>query len=251
MKKPHVQFLTVSFVISWACFAIMAAAQTPFGTLVQQPRYILLFGLGCLGPLLATGFVYLLPQNKMGGLQGLWQTVRAVKNPKMLYLIPLFLAIHYGFAIVFRQVGAYGQYLNFFKFLPLMLLLFGTQEVGWRVIAQPGLEEGRGFWKSGFAVGLLQAMWFLPLLFIPGFVAGPDFFIQFAAYILGLSLVLTTLYKKTGSAGACIGYATVFYAMTVLFSLKLSNMIIALAVVDFALAFLYNSKTFIKENQEA
>ena len=44
---------------------------------------------------------------------------------------------------ILRNVGFYGDILDFFKYLPIMIIFMGLQEIGWRKIVQPHFEEKR------------------------------------------------------------------------------------------------------------
>lgn len=225
----------------------MAATRMTFSDLMKQPLYITLFLLGCLGPFFATLIVYILNQEKLGGLKGLWNEIKTIKNPSTAFLILLFLALHYGLAIVLSAVGLFGNVADFLKFIPIMLFLFGTQEIGWRRIIQPVFEESRGFWRSVIITGLFWAIWFLPLIFIPQFVVRPDFFLQFAVYLVGIGMLQTTIYKQSKSILFCIVFSALFFALTTLISLKQSNMILAVTAVDLVIAVSYNSKFLVKQ----
>lgn len=250
MKKSLLQYLTITFSISYACFGMLIYARLPFTELVKNPVYAALLALGCLAPLIAAGAVYVLGGAKFGGVSGLWNAARAVKKPKAALLIILFLALHYGFAVALRVVGAYGESAAFFKSFPFTLVLLGTQEIGWRMIVQPALHENKGFWKSSVATGLLQSLWFLPLLFIPGFVVHPDFYIQFTICIATYGLLQTTLYKQSGSILYCVVFGALFFSLTAVFPLLQNNTLLFVAIVDVVIAMTYNSRFFKENNKE-
>lgn len=235
MSKQVRQYLIVSYVISFMCFGAMALSQQSFSQYMQQPLWLLVFVLGCLGP--AAGAVFVFLRNKsLGGINGLVGRIKAAAPPKAWLMVAVFLILHHGLSVMLRATDKGGSVLRFVQYLPLMLLLFGSQEIGWRMIVQPGLEENRGFWKASICTGLFWAIWFLPLLFVPGFVIRPDFFMQFAAYLVGLSALLAVLYRRTGTVLCCIVFTSIVFAMTALMPLRQSNIIALLALIDIVIA---------------
>jgi membrane protease YdiL (CAAX protease family) len=158
-----------------------------------------LFTLGCLGPIISSIIVYSLKIDSLGGLIEFKEKYLISDSKKYILLIPFFTIVHYGLNISLNNVQSYGDFKNFFISLPIMLVLFGSQEIGWRSILQPALEVKNGYWKSMISTGLIWSLWFLPLIFIPKFIILPQFYSQFAAYLVGLSFMLTIIYKSSGS----------------------------------------------------
>lgn len=242
LKKICNQFLIITFLISYACFGALVYSRLVFSQLMEHPFYRILFILGCLGPVIAAVAVHMVHRESLGGIRGLWAKLIAVENPKSALLIVLFLAIHYGFGAVMGILGEFRGLGVFLKSFPIMLVLFGSQEIGWRVIVQTRYEADQGFWKSTIITGLMWAMWFLPLLLIPQFVVYPDFFMQFSACIVGMGMLQTTIYKQSGSILYGILSSTLFFSVLASTGLKHSNMVVAVAAVDVAITFACNSK---------
>ena len=243
MNQNTKRFLGIAFGWSYLCFGIVIASRQPFSAL-NTPMFAL-FLLGCLGPLVGAAGVYLLDRKNFGGLGGIWQDALQTENGwRSLLLALLFLLLHYGLAILLGAVGAFGPVQKLLVYLPTMLVLFGTGEIGWRGIVQPSIEAVRGgFWRSSIITGLLWSLWFLPMLFIPGFVIRSDFYIQFTAYLIAVGLLLTTLFKKSGLPG-CIMFSTLFFSLSAVVILRQSNYLLAVAAVDLVIAMVYNSRLF-------
>lgn len=231
MKKSTKLYLFLSFLISYISFGIIVYSRIAFDEISKSPLFLSLFIIGCLGPFISTLIV--------NGVNK--DTFKIVKS-KSAILIPTFLVAHYGFNILLKNVYRYGSLLDFFKFLPIMLILFGLQEIGWRGIVQPAFEKDKGFIKSCIITGILWGIWFLPLIFIPEFVVLPQFYTQFVAYLVGISLLLTSLYKSSGSILYCIILSSLIFALAPVIVVKQGFMLVGIAVLDAIIAVIYKDK---------
>lgn len=248
MKQYVKQYLLLTYLISYLCFGLPLYLRWDFPRMLAEPLGLLLFALGALGPALAAGLVFCLHQKALGGLAELWRQVRLCGQAKSWALIPAFLLLHYGLGLLLRLVQPYDPPARYLGYLLPVLLLFGSRELGWRLILEPALQDGRKFWKSSAAAGLFDAIWFLPLVLMKDFVVRADYFLQFALYLVGLHVLLATLRRKGGSVLACCLLSGIFFAFMTLFQLRQSNMLLALPVVDALICFLYSSRS-VKENQ--
>lgn len=244
MKKISKQFLLISFVISYICFGVIVYSKIIFIDIFNNSLYLSLFLLGCLGPLISAFIVHVLNKEKLGGIKGFIDRLKLVKAPKAIVLIPLFLVAHYGFAILLKSVYKYGNIIDFFRYLPLMVVILGSQEIGWRGMVQLESEEKYGFWKSSIITGLFWSLWFLPLIYIPQFIILPQFYSQFAAYLVGISLLLSTLHKSSGSIMYCVILSTFIFALSSVIILKQSFMLVGIALIDAIVAHTFKDKIF-------
>ncbi|MGI6404634.1 MAG: type II CAAX prenyl endopeptidase Rce1 family protein [Oscillospiraceae bacterium] len=243
MDQNTKRFLGIAFVWSYICFGIVIASRQSFFGL-STPMFAL-YLLGCLGPLAGAAGVYWWDRKSLGGFCGMWRDAMGTESlPRTLWSVLFFLVLHYGLAALLGAVSAIGSVKSLLRSLPIMLVLFGTGEIGWRGIVQPGVEAVRGgFWRSSIITGLFWALWFLPMLFIPGFVIRSDFYLQFTAYLVGIGLLLTTLYQKNGLL-SCILFTTLFFSLSAVVILPQSNYLLAVVAVDLVVATAYNSKLF-------
>lgn len=244
MKKSSNQFLLISFIISYICFGVIVYSNILFNDIFSNPFYLSLFVLGCLGPLISSFIVHVLNKEKLGGIRGFTGKLKIVKTPKTIVLIPIFLMAHYGFAILLKSVYKYGSVMDFFRYLPIMVVILGSQEIGWRGIVQPANEEKNGFWKASITTGLFWSLWFLPLIYIPQFIILPQFYTQFAAYLVGISLLLTTLYNSSGSIMYCVILSSFIFALFPVIVLKQSFILVGIALVDAIVANTFKDKIF-------
>jgi uncharacterized protein len=88
----------------------------------------------------------------------------------------------------------------FFPYLLIMILLGGGQEeFGWRSYALPILENKFGIWMANIILGIIHALWHLPLWFITG---TSQTFMNFGGFILlivGYSFILSWIRKISGN----------------------------------------------------
>lgn len=236
MKKSSNQFLLISFIISYTCFGLLIYYKVMFNDIFSNPTYLSIFILGCLGPLISAFLVHILNRENLGGVKGFTTKLKAINTPKNIILIPIFLGLHYGFAILLKGVYKYGNFTDFFFYLPFLILILGSQEIGWRGIVQPANEEKSGFWKSSISTGLFWSLWFLPLIYIPKFIVLPQFYAQFSAYLVGISILLTTLYKASGSIMYCIILSSLIFSLFPVIILNQSFVLVIIALVDAIIA---------------
>lgn len=244
LKKNAKYFLIISFVLSYISFGIIVYSRISFNSIFNSFPYSILLILGFLGPVISSAAVHLINKDHMDGFKGLIDELKRIKAPKSAALIPLFLIAHYGFNIILKNVYRYGDIADFFRYLPAAFILLGTQEIGWRSIVQPYFEEKNGFLRSIIITGLFWSLWFLPLIYIPGFMIPPQAYAQFAAYLVGIGVLSTTLYKKSGSILYCIILSGLIFAIYPVIVVKQSMFIILIALLEIMLYSILKEKTF-------
>lgn len=244
LKKNAKYFLIISLVLSYIAFGIIAYSRISFDSIFNNFPYLILLILGFLSPIISSAAVYLINKDHMDGFKGLIDELKRIKAPKAVALIPLFLITHYGFNIIFKNVYKYGDITDFFRYLPAALILLGTQEIGWRSIVQPYFEEKNGFLRSIIITGLFWSLWFLPLIYIPGFMIPPQVYAQFAAYLVGIGALSTTLYKKSGSILYCIILSGLIFAMYPVVIVKQSMFIVLVALLEIMIYSVLKEKAF-------
>ncbi|MFE3576223.1 CPBP family intramembrane glutamic endopeptidase [Lysinibacillus sp. NPDC059133] len=136
-----------------------------------------------------------------------------VKNPKLPVSWYLF-AIGFAFAACFLPTlwgGAIMEnpmYLALLE-LPIMIIGGGLEEIGWRGFLQPTLQKRWSPFTSTMIVGVIWAVWHLPLWFVIGSNQMNMNFLWFSLTALALSFLLTIIYLSTKSIFLCI----IFHAL--------------------------------------
>ena len=87
-------------------------------------------------------------------------------------------------------------------FLPYLLLMVflggGQEELGWRGYILDPLEERLGPWLGSLVLGVVWAVWHLPLFFIPGTTQVFVPFAGFALVLIGNSYFFSTVRQAAG-----------------------------------------------------
>ncbi|MFC7045213.1 CPBP family intramembrane glutamic endopeptidase [Halobacteriaceae archaeon GCM10025711] len=206
-------FFGVTYAITWS-FLLLAVA---LGVSFQSAEGVVLQLLALLGPGIAgIGFVYLVYDEP--GRTDFWDRVRQVRRISarwflVILLLPPFVVITAAVAdIVLGGTSvSLGEWLyevdtNPIAFLPT--LFFATlppllEELGWRGYALDRLQLTRSALVSSLILGVVWAVWHLPLFFISGTYQhdavgfGSLEFWMFMIGIVPLSVAFTWVYNNT------------------------------------------------------
>ena len=98
--------------------------------------------------------------------------------------------------------------------IPMMIFLGGLEELGWRNILQPELEEKFSFGIASVLTSLIWAIWHLPLFFIAGTSQSGMNFGLFTVMIFGMSFALASIYYVSKSIWLCILFHTIINAFS-------------------------------------
>ncbi len=102
-------------------------------------------------------------------------------------------------AIQFQPISALG--------LIVFVLVVG-EEIGWRGFALPTLLSRFGPWSASAILGMLWALWHLPLFYLEGMPQFANPFWPYVGYTVALSIILTFL---AGHTQGSVVIATVFH----------------------------------------
>ena len=98
---------------------------------------------------------------------------------------------------------------QFLTAFPLYLFVGGPlgEELGWRGYALPRLLRRQSIFWSGLIIGMIWALWHLPLFWVPSSGSGSGWsdFVWFFFQLTGWSLMLAWLYARTnGNLLLCV-----------------------------------------------
>lgn len=241
-QKQVRQFLFISTILSYISFGVLIFSGAILYEIPSNPLHLFLFTLGFLSPFIASLILYLLNKDELGGLSAFADNFKIkISKKALLVLIGLVIA-HYAFGIILDNIGSYGNFIDFLKFLPVMAILLGSQEIGWRKIIQPYYEEKKGFYRSVIITGLFWSIWFLPLLFIRGFFVLPIFYTQFATYLIGISFLLTSIYKITKQVSYSMVLSSLIFALAPVILFKQGWLLLAIGVLEVFIAMILRNK---------
>lgn len=105
--------------------------------------------------------------------------------------------------------------------IPVMIILGGLEEAGWRYILQPELEKKYKFVISALIVSVIWWVWHLPLQFAQGVSQyGQDYwtfglhFLLFGMKVLGITFALASIRRITNSVWLCILFHGIMNALS-------------------------------------
>ncbi|HSL21014.1 MAG TPA: type II CAAX endopeptidase family protein [Vicinamibacterales bacterium] len=133
---------------------------------------------------------------------GIWQ----VPARWYVFAVSYLIAIKLTGALIYRMTsGAWPAFGN--TPLPLMLgaIVLSTwvqagEEVGWRGYALPRLAQRLGLGLASIVLGVIWALWHLPLFFMPGSGSDGQSFPIYLLHVTALSVAMAWLYWKTGGS---------------------------------------------------
>jgi uncharacterized protein len=198
-------FLLYTFFITWLCWLIIIIGNRYFNALwYGEPLFWIPMLIGSLGPAISSYIIYR-QFNEDFGEESFVKFVFGKKIDGKVWLI-------FGSYTIWRLLMiwvAFGinkpiSILSIIINLPLLILLGGLEELGWRGILQPQLEKIINYLPSILVAGGIWSIWHLPLWFIKGTVQSsfPFGLYLFSGIILTSSF--TTLYKYTKNLFLCV-----------------------------------------------
>lgn len=193
-------FFLLTFAMTWLCFWAVASGAIPF----PGPLGRALILLGTIAPSL----VALALTARAAGSAGVRALLARIAPPQVaarwyVFALVYMGVIKLGVAALHRlATGAWPR----FGDVPLYFIPFAIaistpvqagEEIGWRGYALPRLAARLGLRGAGVVLGLIWAVWHLPLFFVPGADTYGQSFIVYALQVTALSVAMTWLYAHT------------------------------------------------------
>jgi membrane protease YdiL (CAAX protease family) len=210
-------YFLITFAISLTAWGILAHLSRSGDLHFGQPGFMVLYALGGLGPTIG-GYLAVLATTAQAPLAEYHQRLFRWRADSKYYLaamgLPAALVLSSaGLAILFHS----GSYLvvmarPWYAVVPLFVLMIffgGLEEPGWRGVAQPEMERFVPRAPAAIVVGIIWAMWHVPLFYIPGVSQYGTSFPVFALRVLGNAMILAWIYDRSKSVLLC----TAFHAM--------------------------------------
>ncbi len=219
-------YFLISFLYSWAFWT--PAALSHFGAIhVRFSPVNPLQLLGDFGP--AVGALAVAALNQ-GALRQLGLSMLRTRFPLRWYAVSLFIpiaitvsasvaraaALHVKLQITleniwhpsFVQSRSLAEFVAIVGYAVGMFVFAAAEEIGWRGFALPRLISTMGFLPAALFLGVMWALWHLPLAFTDGNPLQGESFLLFAASTVLGSLLLAWVWVHTGS----VLLATLFHA---------------------------------------
>lgn len=206
-KREGILFTLLTFLISWACWGALILFGIPAKV---NALSTLLYLLGGLAP---TAVAFMLPLFfGRAERRTRYKKYFKFKTQARYYLLPLVAAVlmaSVSFGAVFLLDAKAAANLKIqplrmiFPMFLSMVIGGGLEEFGWRGILVDQLRKAHPAFIS-LGVGLVWALWHIPLFYLAGVGRYHADFLPFLITIIAYSFVLTPLYLKSGSVLPCI-----------------------------------------------
>lgn len=164
------KYLVITFFVSWLLWGSVAiGGKIGIGFLTfGSPIGTILYVLGGVSPAICEILLKKMSSSKeefkdfvksiVNPKHSIWMYVYAIGGAMIIQAIPVF----FGLTQVKQPL-----YIGFIMIIP-MIIGGGIEEIGWRGLLQPQLEEKYPHIVAAVSVGIIWAIWHLPLWFIDG-----------------------------------------------------------------------------------
>jgi uncharacterized protein len=199
------KYFVVAFAFTW-CFWVLAA----LGAREAIPALPGLTVIGTLGPLVAAMIITAQEYGREGLRSLLGRVLRwrvapiwygvTILGPLAITLAAV--ALHATLGGRMPSLGTLIGALPVVLLTALYMLIFVAlgEEVGWRGYALPALQARHGALLSSLILGVLWALWHLPLFFNPDTLYGNLPFVLFLAYLVPFTILITWVFNSTGGS---------------------------------------------------
>ena len=205
-KHPVTTFFLLAFGFTWSVWAPISYGYV-HGSIELTPAIIVTYILGSFGPLLSAALVTKLTG---GSLRAWFSQALKWRVPVKWWLAAFFIPILL-YALMAGIHMVMGGNFNLAEVSPLLALpggflsVFlwggGNEELGWRGLALPRLQEHYNPLVSGLIIGVVWTLWHAPPGIIElGFVSWAVDLPFYMVTVTGISIVATWLYNKTGGS---------------------------------------------------
>jgi uncharacterized protein len=190
------EFFGLTFAVTWACWLPLV-----LGISTRSLAGILLAHLGTYAPSLVA--VWLTARNQGdAGVRGLLGRVLQAQVAARWYVfaVTFMAAIKLVAALIHRvATGAWPAFGDFpWYFIPFVIAVStpfqAGEEIGWRGYALPRLAERWGLARASLLLGVVWAVWHLPLFFVRGADTFGQPFLVYLLQVTALSVAFAWLY---------------------------------------------------------
>lgn len=203
MSKISKDFILYTFSILIVCWGVyMICSYNGVSLNDNYALYIPYLFIGW-SPTIAS-YIVLKKNKQIDSFKGWIKNIFDFKHNALSYLLVIGLSVL--FILPQCLIAGYDNGTPFFAIIvmmPMMLILGGLEEAGWRYILQPDLEERHSFVISTIIVSLIWWLWHYPLLYIQDSLQGNHYFV-FGIKVFGLSFALACIRKCTKSVWLCV-----------------------------------------------
>jgi len=204
--RTALSFFALTYAISWTSFAgafVMVGGRVSAAAGTDLPLLVLgLFGT------FAPSIVALGLTARSEGADGIQSLLERLFKWRVgvrwyVFAVGYLVTIKIGVALVYRiAIGVWPR----FGVEPWYILAIATvlstpvqagEEIGWRGYALPRLAARLGLARASLLLGIIWAIWHLPLFFVPGIDNYGQSFMIFALQVTAISVPMAWLYART------------------------------------------------------
>ena len=203
-KSRISEYLLLTFLITWISWGTIVIANQfdflEYGTTLSM----ILFLIGGNGPPIAS-YILLKKWGTVDGFKAFIKINFNVKTSFKNYMyIVLFLFLHFIIPILLYSTNRELPIYYALLMIPINIVGGGFEEIGWRGILQPYLENLMSFTKATFTVAIIWSIWHLPLWYIAGTYQSEISFLYFGVAVVGMSFTLAAIRMITQNIFLCI-----------------------------------------------
>lgn len=199
--RPVLTFLGLTFAITWSAWGLLLVLG---GEPTAGPVHLALWVVGGLGPAAALIAARL---EGRSALRALWHGLlrwRVGARWYALLLLPLVVAVAAVTLLGWRvdpDVSVVGAAIAAVPMFVVMAVVGGgLEEVGWRGYAQPRVQAQVGQLPAAVAIGIIWALWHLPLYAMVGTSQSESSLGWFTLQAVALSIILAWIYNGSGAS---------------------------------------------------
>ena len=194
-------FFLLTYGLAWVFFVPVAATANPI-----TPLQGVLVTLGAYTPSVVALWLTWRAEGA-AGLRGLLDRNLRVQVPARWYVLAATyeVAIRLAAALILRlATGAWPTFgTTSWLVIPFAIAIStpfqAGEELGWRAYALPRLAARVGLGGAGIVLGVIWALWHLPLFFVRGADTYHQSFFVYALGVIAISVAMTWLYARAGS----------------------------------------------------
>ena len=197
------KFFLITFAVTWTCWVLMIAIPVSASNPFQQ--VLLLLGV------FAPALVALLSTLRAEGRAGVRQLLQAVVHWQVagrwyVFAVTYIVFIKLAVALIYRLItGAWPRFgtepLYIIPFAILLSTPFQSgEEIGWRGYALPRLAARFGLANASVLLGVVWALWHLPLFFFAEADTYHQPFLVYLAQVTAISVAIAWLWQRTGGS---------------------------------------------------